>query len=79
MSTKKKKPVECVVIPFPAGGTPKISAFKAQAAAINEKVQLYIDGIILGLGIDPDQNPEVDLEAMTITYEQKEAENASKS
>jgi len=80
MSTpKNKKVVATTVMPFPEGGRQKIKEFKIKVAAIEEKVQLYVDGLIVGLGIDQSQNPVVDLDAMTITFEKKEAENASES
>lgn len=70
---------EKVVMPFPAGGIEMVTKFRGQIAAIEEKAQLYIDGVIAGLGITPDQNPVIDAQAMTITFEKKEESDGSKS
>ena len=67
------------VIQLPESARKTINEIRAQMISLQTQLQQFVDGVLVGMGFDVDQHPTVDLDAMTITFEKKEAENASES
>jgi len=59
-----KQETEEIALPIEA--QKKVNELKAQMFAIQNQLQMFVDGVLLGMGIDIQSNPKVDLDAMTI-------------
>jgi hypothetical protein len=74
MAEKEVKTQETEVIKLPEPAQNAIKEFRAQMISIQAQLQQFIDGMLIGMGVDIEQHPNVDLDAMTITVMKKKQE-----
>jgi hypothetical protein len=57
-----------------------LTALRKQILDLQAQTQQFVDGVLVGMGVDLSTNPTVDLETMTITIKTKDEEkDGSKS
>jgi hypothetical protein len=76
MSTKKKTEGR---YPLPKKAQEHILEMRSQLVSIQAQLQQFVDGVLIGMGVDIEQNPEVDVESMTVILKKSEEKNASQS
>ena len=59
-------------ITLPEAAQKHVQEIRGQMVSLQAQLQQFIDGLLIGMGLDIDKNPNVDLDAMTITFPKKE-------
>jgi hypothetical protein len=70
MENKSEPIVE--TLEFPAAARKTVAEIRAQMISLQAQLQQFVDGVIVGMGLDIESNPQIDLDSMTITVTKKE-------
>lgn len=61
-------------IPLPEPAKKHINEIKGQLISLQAQLQQFVDGVLIGMRLDIDKNPQVDLDSMTVLFQTKEEE-----